>query len=160
MSFLETDYGYELVPESVSLEFGEVDPKARELAQKVLDEYRRNPHPMRRETTKSLFSRTVRQALKDREAVEVPGASSHRDCRGEGLGDGPIINLSRNVAVKNSNISPTRFPICRGSQAERVWEAQEWKAEHPAAVARATALSSQVSEVEVSREREATKVPA
>jgi hypothetical protein len=47
LSFLETDYGYELVPDNVDLEFGELDPKAKELAQKVVDDHRSHPRPMR-----------------------------------------------------------------------------------------------------------------
>ena len=47
MSFLETDYGYELVPDSVTLDFGEFDEKAQQLAQKVVDDDRKHPRPTR-----------------------------------------------------------------------------------------------------------------
>jgi len=47
LSFLETDYGYELVPDDVELDFGELDPKAREMAQKIVDDHRSHPRPSR-----------------------------------------------------------------------------------------------------------------
>lgn len=81
LSFLETDYGYELVPDNVDLEFGELDPKAKELAQKVVDDHRSHPRPMRPSGGRAFV-------LDDRPPSSQGGGEFSNDQAGFGSGSG------------------------------------------------------------------------